>query len=93
MRGIFELQIGISKRAFGVAAGPENNGLWFGNLPRAKRTFPRRYELAILSPKNWPASNRGGCGMEALLNNLWATIAAGVVLTVIMVLVAHAIAS
>jgi hypothetical protein len=31
--------------------------------------------------------------MEALLNNLWATIAAGVVLTIIMVLVAHAIAS
>jgi hypothetical protein len=31
--------------------------------------------------------------MEALLNNLWATIAAGIVLTVIMVLVAHAIAS
>jgi hypothetical protein len=31
--------------------------------------------------------------MEALLNNLWATIAAGVVLTVIMVLVAHAIAA
>ena len=31
--------------------------------------------------------------MEALLNNLWATIAAGVVLTVIMVLIAHAIAS
>jgi hypothetical protein len=28
-----------------------------------------------------------------LLNNLWATIAAGIVLTVIMVLVAHAIAS
>ena len=31
--------------------------------------------------------------MEALLNNLWATNAAGIVLTVIMVLVAHAIAS
>ena len=31
--------------------------------------------------------------MEALLNNLWATIAAEIVLTVIMVLVAHAIAS
>ena len=31
--------------------------------------------------------------MEALLNNLWATIAAGIVLTVIMVLVAHAVAS
>ena len=31
--------------------------------------------------------------MEALLNNLWATIAAGIVLTVIMVLVAHTIAS
>ena len=31
--------------------------------------------------------------MEALVNNLWATIAAGIVLTVIMVLVAHAIAS
>ena len=31
--------------------------------------------------------------MEALLNNLWATIAAGIVLTVIMVLVAYAIAS
>ena len=31
--------------------------------------------------------------MEALLNNLWATIAAGIVLTVIMVLVAHAIAN
>jgi len=31
--------------------------------------------------------------MEALLNNLWATIAAGIVLTVIMVLVTHAIAS
>ena len=30
--------------------------------------------------------------MEALLNNLWATIAAGVVLTVIVVVVAHAIA-
>jgi hypothetical protein len=32
----------------------------------------------------------GGSGMEALLNNLWATIAAGVVLTVIVALVAHA---
>jgi hypothetical protein len=30
--------------------------------------------------------------MEGLLNNLWATIAAGVVLTVIIVLIAHAIA-
>ena len=30
--------------------------------------------------------------MEALLNNLWATIAAGVVLTVIVAVVAHAIA-
>jgi len=63
-------------------------------LPRLKRTFHRRYELAILSLKEiGPSANRGGCGMEALLNNLWATIAAGVVLTVIMVLVAHAIAS
>jgi hypothetical protein len=34
----------------------------------------------------------GESGMEALLNNLWATIAAGVVLTVIVALVAHAIA-
>lgn len=31
-------------------------------------------------------------GMESLLNNLWATLAAGVVLAVIVVLVAHAIA-
>ena len=30
--------------------------------------------------------------MEALLNNLWATIAAGVVLTIIVVLIAHGIA-
>ena len=30
--------------------------------------------------------------MDALLNNLWGTIAAGVVLTVIVVLLAHAIA-
>ena len=28
--------------------------------------------------------------MEALLNNLWATIAAGVVLTIILALVIHA---
>ena len=30
--------------------------------------------------------------MEGLLNNLWATIAAGVVLTVVVVLIAHVIA-
>ena len=30
--------------------------------------------------------------MEALLNNLWATIGAGVVLTVIVVLIAHGLA-
>jgi hypothetical protein len=46
----------------------------------------------MLSTGDWSAVRRGKCGMEALLNNLWATIAAGVVLTVIMVLVAHAIA-
>ncbi len=30
--------------------------------------------------------------MEALLNNLWATIAAGVVLTIILVIIIHAMA-
>jgi hypothetical protein len=42
----------------------------------------------MLSTGDWPAIKKGEqSGMEALLNNLWATIAAGFVLTIVLAIV------